>query len=321
MDDNIKNKAVLIGPVMGELYWEFGRFAPYIIGKRKNKLYDGVKFIVLTRPDRIDIYGDNVDIFVPLEIDGDNTIYNQDCFKLTNFPDSEYNRIINSCHIQFMDTYNIIESIRPNLSANNFADKKQFVNNLKNQISYDYAPRLNNKLLLDKVLLGDTRPLIVLAPRYRQMMDRNWNYWEDLYDRLSADSMLNNFKFIICGKAPDYVPDPKGRFLDINYIVDNKTSLIGLTIEAIRRSILTVGSQSAIPNISLLLGTPVMEWGHQRRIHVIDNNPLDVPIRFIDDFVYDRDHLKILHELKQLLEEQMMQNVGKWDCNTTNYTR
>jgi len=300
-------KAVLIGPVLGELYWELGRFAPYIIGKRKNEYYRDVKFIVITRSDRFDIYGNHADILVPLEIEGDNSTYIQDCFKLTNFPDSEHNKIVFSFHHKFMDKYKIIESIRPNLSGDNFASKKQFINDKNKQfISYEYSPRTSNKLLLDKVLSGDNRPIIVLAPRYRKHMERNWNQWVELYDALSEDRMLKNFKFVICGKDPDYVPDPKRRFLDINHIVNNETSHIGLSIELIKRSILTIGSQSAIPNISLLLKIPVMEWGHQRQIHTVDNNPFNTTIRFIDDITYDKGYAKILYELKTQLERQMI---------------
>ena len=300
-------KAVLVGPVLGELYWELARFAPYIIGKRKNEYYRDAKFIVLTRPDRVDIYGNYADIAIPLEIEGDNSTYMQDCFKLTNFPDSEYNKIVDSFHLSFINKYIIMESIRPNLSGDNFASKKQFINDRNKQfISYEYSPRVKNKLLLDTVLAGDNRPIIVLAPRYRKNMKRNWNHWEELYDAISKDHMLKNFKFVICGKHPDYIPDPKGRFLDINNIVNNETSHIGLSIELIKRSILTIGSQSAIPNISLLLKVPVMEWGHQRQIHTVDNNPFNTSIRFIDDMEYDKGHMKILYELKDLLERQMI---------------
>lgn len=317
-----KHNAILIGPVMGELYWEFGRFAPYIIGKKLHDLYKNVKFIIMTRMDRVDIYGTYADLIVPLELHGDNKRYIQDCFKLTGYPENEYDRIINSFHLQFMEDYNIVEAIRPNVLVNNFADRQQFVN-IKNKgfISYDYSPRSSNKLLLDKILKNDNRPIIVVAPRFRYGIGRNWNSWDDFYDRINIDSMLKNYNFIICGKSPDYIPDRKKRFLDINDFVDTETSHIGLTIEVIKRAILTIGSQSAIPNISLLLKTPVMEWGHQRKIHMVDNNPFKVPIRFIDDIEYNIDHVKILHELKSLLEEKMTTNVGQWDCNKTNYNR
>ena len=79
---------------------------------------------------------------------------------------------------------------------------------------------------------------------------------------------MNDFNFILCGKSGEYIPDKKNRFYDINKIeVNEQSSLVGLLLVALQRAVFTVSSQSAIPNISLLLGTPVLEWGHQKKLH------------------------------------------------------
>jgi hypothetical protein len=55
---------------------------------------------------------------------------------------------------------------------------------------------------------------------------------------------------------------------DIKYIEKNvNTSASGILFEILNRSIFTVGSQSAIPNISLLFNVETLEWGHQRKLH------------------------------------------------------
>ena len=75
--------AVLFGPFVGELYWEAGRFAPmlpYYREQYKNK--KNVKFIVLTREDRFDLYGKYADILVPLRVPGDEEKKTPECFRL-----------------------------------------------------------------------------------------------------------------------------------------------------------------------------------------------------------------------------------------------
>lgn len=304
-------RAMLVGPFMGELYWEFGRFAPYVIGKKVKSYNNNITMIVMTRLDRLDIYGNYADKVIPLTIEGDNDRYIQDCFKLTDFPDIEYTRILDSFHNQFGDRYSIVENIRPDLSAEQFANKQQFINIAnRNYISYEYSPRDANRVMVNSIVKQDARPIIVFAPRFRSNMPRNWKNWDRFYDRVYSDSILKHFNIVICGKSPDYIPDTENRFLDINNLVNNTTSLIGLTVEFIKRAKLTVGSQSAIPNISLLLKTPVLEWGNQKNIHTIDNNIFDTPIRFVEDMHYDSDPMKILHELKYLVEEFMCKDAA-----------
>ena len=61
--------AYLVGPFVGELIWEFFRFAPYIIHLKKNR--PKTKIIVFTRDSRFDLYGQYADILVPLNIPND----------------------------------------------------------------------------------------------------------------------------------------------------------------------------------------------------------------------------------------------------------
>ena len=68
---NQKNpKAVLFGPFLGELSWEFYRFAPYAIYLKKRN--PDIKLIVLTRKERFDLYGKHADILIPLRIKNGN---------------------------------------------------------------------------------------------------------------------------------------------------------------------------------------------------------------------------------------------------------
>ena len=114
--------------------------------------------------------------------------------------------------------------------------------------------------------------------------------------------LVKNFNFIICGKEPEYIKDEKNRFFDINTIpIDNKISLIGLTIEIIKKSILTVSSQSALPTLSLLLKIPVLEWGHEKSYHTKTYNPFKTKIDFLDDRKYNISSKIIFKKIKEII--------------------
>ena len=95
MIGKVKPKLVLVGPCIGEMYWEFGRFAPYVIWKREKEYKSSnIKFIVLTRETMFDLYAGCASIFIPLSIPGDGTLYKPNCFRLDEFPNDAYNFII-----------------------------------------------------------------------------------------------------------------------------------------------------------------------------------------------------------------------------------
>ena len=152
---------------------------------------------------------------------------------------------------------------------------------------FKYSPRNENKKLIDDKIITDKK-IVVLAPRYRKGMKRNWAYWQELYDMIySNKNLINKYEFVICGKYPDCIPDKYYRFLDINNFPKTKdTSLIGLTIEIMKKAYYTIGSQSGIPNISLLFNVPALEWGHQKRLHTIDYNIHKTKVTFLEDMKY-----------------------------------
>lgn len=291
-----KPKAILAGPFIGELFWEIFRFAPIVLYKKFIEYKNEADLIVWTRPDRFDIYGNASNILVPLRLDENN--YTQDCYSMTGFSESEYNNLSKLIRFNFEERYDIIEHIYPNISNRNYCNKFQFYNK---KCSYEYFPRLENKKIVDETISPDKK-IIVLAPRYRKGLSRNWDKWQEFYDLLSETDLVNKFQFVICGKEPDYIKDEKNRFLDINYFPKNEdVSLIGYTIEIIKKSILTVGSQSGIPNISLLLKVPVLEWGHEKKFHTIDYNVFNTPVDFIEDYNYSLEPKIIIEKMEKIL--------------------
>ena len=84
----MRPKAFLFGPFVGELCWEFFRFAPYAIHLKKNN--PNSRLIVLTRPSRFDLYGQYADILVPLRLKNDSHSKGRKAFKLTDYKEENY---------------------------------------------------------------------------------------------------------------------------------------------------------------------------------------------------------------------------------------
>jgi len=302
----MKEKILLAGPCLGELWWEFERFAPYVFWRKRELEQQHGKIMVscLTRRDRFDIWGMNADILVPLDIPGDGTTYKQDCFRLTNFPIARYNLLLENFRKHYSN-YEILEHIYPKIDDKEFLNKNQFPRDKK---LYDFIPRESNKQLINKYLRTE-KPIVTLAPRFRVGFSRNWPYWSKLYDLIAQSKDLKDYSFVICGKVLDYIPDKRDRFYDINKIkLDGSSSLIGVTIELLKKSILTVGSQSSIPNISLLLGTPTLEWGDQKKFHSVDYNVRNTPVTFIEDMKYQLEPRTILSEMMKILKRRGEEN-------------
>lgn len=285
---------------LGEFYWEFGRFAPYVLWKRLNQYKNrkDINFIVMTDPTRFDIYGKHASILVPFRLKNNNN-YKENCFRLDGMSNEEYLSIIDIFKNQFKDRYNILEVVYPNINKKQFLNKNQFHIDKTN---YSFLPRKANKVLVEKII-NNEKPIVILAPRYREGMRRNWPYWNELYDLIFENKeLIDKYNFVICGKKPDYVPDLKNRFLDINLIEQNiNTSLIGLTIELMKRAVLTIGSQSAIPNISLLLGVPALEWGNQKQLHTITYNIRNTEVTFLEDNKFNISQKIIYDEMLKIL--------------------
>lgn len=295
----MKEKAILFGCFLGELGWEILRFSALIPYYKKH--YPDHKFVVFTRPDRFDLYGEYADILTPLKIDGDGEKYKPDCYRLIGFPVDEYKKLANRFYNQFAKKFDIVKHIYPNIDGKNFANKNQYP---QKQFKYKWKPRVANYNVIQKYLPLD-KETIILAPRYRNGMRRNWPHWDKLYDLIYSSDLYKKYNFIICGKSPDYAIDSKNRFYDINKIeLNSDISTIGLTIEAIKRSVLTVGSQSGIPNLSMMLGVEVLEWGHQRDLHSRVYNIKKTPVHFLDDMKYNLEANIIINNIIKILEKK-----------------
>lgn len=299
-----KQRVVLMGPFVGEMYWEAARFAPMlphmIMHQHKGQ---NIKYIVLTREDRFDLYGKFADILVPLRVNGDYSDRRPECFRLIGLRPVDYKQIVKRFKEKYIKKYKVIKHIYPDIRKPAFTNKNQFHKNL---MTYIYKPRQENYTLVDSYLPKDGKPLVILAPRFREGFKRNWNKWDQFYDLLAKqDDLISSYNFIICGKKGEYIPDKRSRFLDINEIpLGEKSSLSGLLLVILSRAFFTFGSQSAIPNLSLLHKVDVLEFGCQKRLHTKTYNVTNTPITFFENRKYDIDPQFILKNLRKLLNKK-----------------
>jgi len=298
-----KPKAILFGPFVGELYWECGRFAPMLSHMVNHPLpkYKNAKYIVLTREERFDLYGTYADILIPLKIPNDyNGKTQPDCFRLQGMRKGLYLEIVELFRKKYEKNYNIVRHIYPNIQR--YTDKNQFT---KEKMRYVFSPRKVNYKLVKEYIKSD-KPLVVLAPRFRKGYRRNWPRWEEFYDILYRDEFLiDKFQFIICGKIGEYIKDRKDRFLDMTKIqLEEGSSLVGLLLAIMERAILTVGSQSAIPNISLLYKVEVLEFGNQRQLHTKTYNHFNTPITFINNVKYNIAPMEFFNYMRKILKKK-----------------
>ena len=299
-----KKYAVLMGPFVGELYWEGGRFAPmlpHMINKEYKNRKD-VAYIILTRKERFDLYGRFADILVPLKIPGDYKTLSPNCFKLNGLKGIQYKDIINKFKKKYEQRYKILKHIYPDISKPQYVNKNQYH---RNKMNFVYAPRDDNYKVVNNYVPNE-KPLVVLAPRFRKGFKRNWKHWQKFYDLLwSKKDLLREFTFIVCGKEGEYKPDLYDRFYDMNKIkLTDNSSLVGILLVILERSFFTFGSQSAIPNFSLLYGVDVLEFGCQKALHTKTYNVKNTPITFIDNRKYDANPKEMLNKLEKLIRRK-----------------
>ena len=293
--------AVLFGPFVGEMYWEAGRFAPMLpFYKIKKYIKQKPKFIILTREERFDLYGRYADILVPLRIEGDYDKKMPECFRLIGCGPPEVEKQAKTFLNQYNKRFNVLEHIYPNVKKGSFVNKNQFPR--KNML-FKYKPRVENYEIVNEYLPKNSKPFVVISPRFRKGFKRNWNRWPEFYNKLAADKVLmDSFHFVVCGKKGEYIPDPQHRFYDMNDMqVASKSSLIGLLLVVLEKSTFTFGSQSAIPNISLLYDVEVLAFGCQKNLHTRTYNVKNTPITFIDDRKYNIEVPKIYKHFRRLL--------------------
>lgn len=241
-----KKYAFLFGPFIGSLGWEMYRFAPYAIYLKKKE--PDVDLVVLTRPERFDLYGQYADILVPLRMKGEEN-YRQRCFKLDEFPQRTYDSIKISFLNNYKDRYKIKDMFCPDISNYKFRVRWQFP---RSEMDYDFKPRLSNEKIVNNLKIASA------------FVDLSW-----LKEQSSKEVVLKSLSKI------DFT-----NYENLEVKLDKNSSLLGCVIEIIKRVKVTVGNlNSSISHLSILLKTKLVSLDDDMtRDDVYLLNPLNTEV-------------------------------------------
>jgi hypothetical protein len=233
--------AFLVGPFVGEFWWECFHFAPYIIHLKRKHPHR--KIIVFTRPARFDLYGGYADILLPLRVEDDDSRL-QRCFKSRRVSQVYYSTLVNTFYDKYVSRFNIIKHIYPDTSLFFYKIKWQFPRPLMN---YSFRPRRKNSYLVGEFVK-------------------------------SGDILIDSVVGIIQQRGMKRLSDV---IFNVSHLLDDKeSSFMGCVIESIKICRAVVGNlKSDISKLALLLKKPLISIDEKLtddQIHLI--NPYDTPV-------------------------------------------
>lgn len=245
----MEEKAILAGPFVGSLEWELYRFAPYINFLKKRK--PETKLIVLTYPERFDLYGQYANILVPLKLDN-TRISDQNCFGLDNFNTSVYRAVASFFFSKYISKYKISSHIYPNIKGYRSEIKWQFP---REKMDYDFRPNISNSNATKNIKLDI-------------FVDLSWLNSPTIKRTVLEDIYKFNSSFI------EYDNIEKKIQLEVG------ATKLGCAISLIKKSNFVIGNlDSPISHLAILLKKPLLSIGKQMsedQIHLL--NPLDTKV-------------------------------------------
>jgi len=256
----MKKSIALFGPFIGSLSWEFYRFAPLMIFLKR--LYPDKKIAVLTRPERFDLYGQYADYLIPLKLKGDKE-KQQMFFTMKDFKLSKYGTLVRRFNIMYSKRFFVDSHYYPDISDFRYKVRWQFS---KSHMCYNFKPRLQNNIVVKKFIKTKKTMLVIPA---------NDDHFQKINKYVKNSGLHNKLSLFSCGYSNKI-------FQDINSIDEgNDISRLGILIEVLKNSILTIAPKSDITHLSLLLKTPVLSWGSSLNLDMI--NPFKTEITMLDD--------------------------------------
>jgi hypothetical protein len=243
----MKPPAYLIGPFVGELSWEFFRFAPFAIHIKKEQ--PDIPIIVFTRNSRFDLYGNYADILVPLRIPNDVNL-TRECFRLESLIVKDYNRIAKRYASQYKRRFQVIKHYYPDISDWRYKLKWQFSRRL---MDYDFKPREKNKQIA------------------RRLVRHN----DIIVDNISVEHFNH----------PEGINSMDLFARITNQTNDYDSTYLGSLIESLKICRCVIGSlDSHLSHLAILLKKPLICINNKITMDNIGIlNPLKAPIIFADD--------------------------------------
>jgi len=239
----MKPRAFLFGPFVGEMCWEFFRFAPYAIHLKKNNPRS--KLIVLTRPSRFDLYGQYADILVPLRLKDDTHSKGREAFKLHGYKEEDYYTVVKYFKEKYRKRFHIVSHNYPDVRGWRYKVRWQFP---REKMDYDFLPKEKNKEVAERAL-GENIGIV---------------------DNLATKKVIEREDII---NAVDL-------FMKITYFSDVNNTPLGSMMECIRLAKFVIGDiRYDNSHLALLLGTPLIHVGNLVEEDFINLlNPLRTPV-------------------------------------------
>ncbi len=224
--------AFLIGPYLGELSWEILRLAPFVAHVKKVSEKPS-KVIVLTRPERFDLYGLNADSLIPLILQNDKEEL-QDGHGIKGFDIDSYDKLVKAFRTRFLPRYQIVKHYHFDLTEPfrrvHWQTMKGFS---RDKLYYNLQPRPGNRIIVNSLVKGITTPMI-----YIDSNETNEDYKEIFKNYI----MFNNSFF---KRIPTEIPP------DVTFL--------GCCMELIKRCKFVIGSlEGPVSILALMLGIPLM---------------------------------------------------------------
>lgn len=288
---------IIFGPFVGEFGWEVSRwngFVRWFCLNNKDK-----NIVISTRESSSGFYfglGDNVilDLF---SIKQDYT---------ADFTPVEYRargvksvEIIKKITDDVVSKYPTYYLFRPTqLSRKSYDAIKKY--------DFNYLVPKEISSCIDHVLNRQkNKKIICIASRHRKdTVNRNWSEsnWECLFDLIDCSKNLFG---IVVGRDNSIYKSTKPRD-NIKYLCSEYNDpTVGLLIEVIKRSSVTIGPQTGVIILSNAMRTPTVFWGHEIKRHSVEENYSNT----VSVGIEEKDRIKYVTE-PEIIFDEMLKIIG-----------
>jgi hypothetical protein len=250
--------ALLFGPFVGDIIYEMCYFAPHAIYRKKESSDKGTKLIVFSRPDRLDLYGQYVDIFVPLNLANDLEEF-QNGWGSDIYTSDVFSSLISVFKRKFVSRFNDVENFIPTIKGNLSKLKWQFP---RCEMDYDFKPRISNQKCLSEIL-----------PFKKSFF--------------LCEYKINNVDSTDCITIGEFNKAYQDFKID-------QTTYLGTLIELLKQCNFFAGNLSSISGrLALLLKKPIITTEEIKGDSIHLMNPFRVPVSIVNDI---EKGIKIYHE-------------------------
>jgi len=291
-----KKNNILFGPFLGSYSWEISNWSGFVRWYMRQN--PDKNYVVCTRKSRKGLYDFNTK-FEFFEFEEEEKM-NEVNFMLQGLDEKMYDGLM-----YFLNgIYGNYCMLEPSILGN-----REFLFDYDYQ-SFDIQTPKSCQSVITSILNKNKNLIpICVFPKYKQDTNyRNWIWknWESLFDILSSSGVFAVFS---CGleNKNHYKILGKPNVYDINEINSKEilnTSISGLTVECIKRSIMTVGVESANVILSHMLKKPSIFWGHDNERYLVDYNPYGINSVGLKSLKYDMNPGMIANEISNLLKNR-----------------